>query len=440
MTVKIRSAVIAAGGKGTRLAMLSPSTPKALSIVFDKPIILDQIDKFLEQGINDFVLLLGYKSVLIEAAVKKHLANKSGVTVTFLVEDKPLGSGGALLWFKNKLPKIFFFVYCDVFFDINLSSFTDNFFKLGSDLHLVVHPNDHPYDSDLVTLDANLTVKAIKPHPHTNDDFSGNNVNAAFYIIKREILPEFDGEKLDFAQDVMPKILASEAQVFGYKTAEFLKDMGTPQRLQKVRLNYKNRYRKSSSAPVIFIDRDGTINNIETGKYITDRSELELCDGAAAAIKRIRDKGYFCVCVTNQPVIARGDITVDQLNMIHQHLEYLLGLEGAYLDLIVYCPHHPDAGYLGEIKSLKINCDCRKPASGMFKMSSDYIKPDLKSSWMIGDSVVDVEAGLSFGVRTAYISDEVYPDRNVLNVRPPADLVVNSLEDFSLQLPSIPST
>lgn len=437
MILKIQSVVIASGGKGTRLAALSQSSPKALTKVFNKPIILDQIDKFLEQGINNFFFLLGHQSEVIENAIEKHLVNISGVSFTFLVEDEPLGSGGGLLKFKSRLPKIFFFVYCDIFFDMQLSAFADDFFKLGSDLHLVVHPNDHPHDSDLVAMDNSLTVKSIKPHPHSTDDFSGNNVNAAFYIIKRETLPVHSRKKMDFAQDVLPKILESGARVTGYKTAEFLKDMGTPQRLQNVVLNYKHRFKKGNSAPVVFIDRDGTINRVEIGQYITDRSQLTLCEGAAGAIRRIREKGYFCICVTNQPVIARGDLSVDHLNLLHNHLDYLLGLEGAYLDLTVYCPHHPDSGYPGEIKSLKINCDCRKPGTGLLKLASDYIKPDLSSSWMIGDSVVDIAAGHSFGVRTAYIYDCYSPHGELLNVQPAPDLQVDSLESFSHQLPII---
>ena len=112
---------------------------------------------------------------------------------------------------------------------------------------------------------------------------------------------------------------------------------------------------------------------------------------------------YLAIVVTNQPVIARGDITFEELAAIHNKMETLLGKEGAYLDDIYYCPHHPHKGYEGERPELKIDCECRKPKPGMLlKAAKDY-NIDLSQSWMIGDGENDIKAGINAGCRTALI-------------------------------------
>ena len=110
--------------------------------------------------------------------------------------------------------------------------------------------------------------------------------------------------------------------------------------------------------------------------------------------------------MTNQPVIARGEVTFDELKNIHNKMETLLGNDGAYLDGIYYCPHHPHKGYEGEIPELKIDCDCRKPKPGMLLQASKDFNIDLNESWMIGDSDNDILAGENAGCKTARVTDE----------------------------------
>ena len=107
--------------------------------------------------------------------------------------------------------------------------------------------------------------------------------------------------------------------------------------------------------------------------------------------------------VTNQPVIARGEVTVQQLEEIHNKMETLLGLGGAYIDAIYYCPHHPHKGFEGEIPELKFDCNCRKPKSGMPMQAVADFNIDLENSWMVGDSENDVKCGINAGCKTALI-------------------------------------
>ena len=115
------------------------------------------------------------------------------------------------------------------------------------------------------------------------------------------------------------------------------------------------------------------------------------------AIKLINQSGYLAIVVTNQPVIARGEVTWDELHEIHRKMETLLGKDGAYIDGLYICPHHPDKGFEGERPEYKIDCDCRKPKPGLLLQAAQDYNIDLTQSYMIGDSERDVEAGINAG-------------------------------------------
>ncbi len=192
-----------------------------------------------------------------------------------------------------------------------------------------------------------------------------------------------------------------------YDSPEYVKDMGTPERFYEVsediracRVAAKNLAIKQKA---VFLDRDGTLNKYVG--FLRDIEELELMEGAAEAVKRINHSGFLAIVVTNQPVVARGEVTFDKLETIHQKLETLLGTEGAYLDAIYYCPHHPDKGYEGEVAELKIECSCRKPNPGMLLQAARDYHINLSESWMIGDSESDIAAGRNAGCRTLRLTD-----------------------------------
>ena len=110
--------------------------------------------------------------------------------------------------------------------------------------------------------------------------------------------------------------------------------------------------------------------------------------------------------VTNQPVIARGEVTWSELDEIHNKMETELGKQGAYLDAIYFCPYHPHKGYEGEVVELKIDCDCRKPKPGMLLKAAEDYNIDLKQSFMIGDSDNDVQAGINAGCKESIKIEE----------------------------------
>ena len=181
--------------------------------------------------------------------------------------------------------------------------------------------------------------------------------------------------------------------------------MGTPDRLLRVEADIRNgvpeRLSGRSGRRAVFLDRDGTVNK-EVG-LIRHPENICLIPGTAEAIKRLNQSGWLTIVVTNQPVIARGEISRLQLDSIHARLDYKLGLEGAYLDDVRYCPHHPDSGYPGEVSELKIKCRCRKPEPGLLLDAIHDFSIDPSKSWMVGDSTTDIEAGRRAGIKTALV-------------------------------------
>ncbi len=147
----------------------------------------------------------------------------------------------------------------------------------------------------------------------------------------------------------------------------------------------------------IFLDRDGTIN--EELEFISSPDEVILIHGSAAAIKEANKLGLKVFVITNQSGIARGFIKEDELAAVHNTLVELLNNEGAHLDAIYFCPHHPEYGE----PPYRVECDCRKPNIGMLKQAEAEFGIDLKHSFVIGDRIADVKAAQSVGAKSILV-------------------------------------
>ena len=147
--------------------------------------------------------------------------------------------------------------------------------------------------------------------------------------------------------------------------------------------------------------------------------QFELIDDAALAIRKINKSEYLAIAVTNQPGLAKGFFIYDTLNKIHKKMDTLLGLDGAYLDGLYFCPHHPEKGFSGEVPELKIECECRKPAPGLIFRAASEFNIDLKKSFFIGDRYTDILAGKNAGVKTILLkTGHAGADRDKHTVKP----------------------
>jgi D,D-heptose 1,7-bisphosphate phosphatase len=391
--------VVTAGGKGTRIRSIANEIPKVMIPVNGKPVLEYQILLAKRYGFTDFLFLIGYMG----DQVKSYFGDGSrwDVVIDYFQEPEPLGTAGAFAAIKEKLTSDFWVFYGDTIMDFDMEKML-KFHRLHqSDATLFLHPNDHPYDSDLVDIDNDSRITAFYPKPHENE-YRRNLVNAALYVLSPSILSFIpEGAKSDFGKNIFPAALESGMKMFGYVSAEYIKDMGTPDRYERVcndvltgkvaRLNGRN------ARPAIFLDRDGVIN--KEVNLLSSPEQMELIPGAAEAIRKINRSGYLAIVVSNQPVIARNLCDFDELKSIHNRMETLLGREQAYLDALYFCPHHPDKGYPEERVEYKIDCECRKPKPGMLLQAAKDWNIDLANSYMIGDRDTDVIAGEAAGVK-----------------------------------------
>ena len=209
----------------------------------------------------------------------------------------------------------------------------------------------------------------------------------------------------DVAKDLFPRMLEARALLRGYVSPEYIKDAGTPSRLEKVRQAHADgtisRASLKTPQPAVFFDRDGTLNN--AAGYVRCAEDLHVFPEAGRAIRRLNDSAWRTVVVTNQPVLARGDVAPAALRRIHAPMDTELARHGGFIDRLYYCPHHPDAGFDGEVAALKVDCDCRKPEPGLILRAQADLNIDLAASWMVGDTTSDLGAADAAGVSSILV-------------------------------------
>lgn len=410
--------VIMAGGKGTRISSVAADIPKPMIKIEGKPVLEHEILCLKEQGFTDLIITVSH---LAEHIIRYFGdGSRFGVNIEYFIEEQPLGNAGALFKLRNKLTEDFLLLNADAVFDIDFNRFVAYHKAKGGLVTLFTHPNNHPYDSGLVIADDRGIVQQWLTKEDARPQWFTNRVNAGIHVINPQVMDltgidpetvgtEVDGKriKVDLDRQLLKPLCGTE-KMFCYDSPEYVKDMGTPDRYEAVcrdfaagRVRAKNLKEKQKA---IFLDRDGTLN--EYVGFLRDIHDFALLDGVAEAIRKINSSGYLAVVVTNQPVIARGEVTFDQLQQIHNKMETLLGQEGAYLDGIYYCPHHPHKGYAGEVPELKIDCECRKPKPGMLLKAAEDFNIDLSASWMVGDSENDIRAGEAAGCKTALLAED----------------------------------
>ena len=392
---------ILAGGFGKRLRNVNLNIPKSMTTIQGKPLLYHQLLECKKYGFDSITMFLHYKSDIIKDYFGD--GTNMGLKIEYCLENTPRGTAGAIIDGLKTLDDDFIVLCGDTYFNINLEKFYKYHKKRKSALTLFTHPNNHPYDSDIIISNNEDEVESIEVYPHDNKDLP-NLVSSGIYAFNKDAVITFNSnlEKIDLSSHLIPFLINKTKKVYSYKSVEYIKDMGTPERLEMVEKDIINRKPESLSdenkRKAIFIDRDGTL--IEEKGLVTRISQIKFFPFSAKSLRRINDSGYLCIVVTNQPVIARGDITEDELKYIHNFMEFKLGEDGAYIDDLFYCPHHPDSGYTGEVSHLKIKCDCRKPGIKLIEDSIKKYNISREDSWFIGDQTSDILAGQRSGLST----------------------------------------
>lgn len=426
--------VIMAGGMGTRIQSVRSDVPKPMIEICGKPILQYQIENLKACGLADITIGVGH----LGQVIKDYFGDGSefGVNISYFTEERPLGTAGALFKMldgkscdevqtKTVIDDDFLLLCGDVIFDIDFNRFISFHKEHKAWASLMAHPNGHPYDSSLLVTETLPPQEkgALPVNTHrvikwmAKEDerlYYKNLVNAGLQIISPEILRETmknfvpchmeTPDKIDLDRDVLKPNIKS-GKIFAYETPEYIKDMGTPDRYYETEADIKSgkvhARNLSQKQKAIFLDRDGTIN--KSNGFITRLEQFELLPGVAEAIKKINKSGYLAIVITNQPVIARGDCTFEELALIHEKMETELGKGGAFIDAIYFCPHHTDKGFPEERLEYKCECNCRKPKAGMFLQAAKDFNIDMSRSYMVGDSENDVKAGKNAGCKESIL-------------------------------------
>lgn len=389
------TAIILCGGLGTRLRSVVSDKPKSMADINGKPFLQYQIEYLKKYGIKDFVFATGYLSEKISDYFKD--GSNFGIHIEYAKEDEPLGTGGAI---KNAFKKVKDdYAIClngDTYFEINVKELEDVFTNYNADMAVAIK-----YEKDMsrfgaVKFDNNKLIswneKDIK-----EDGF----INGGIYVIGKSIVDAIPCGKVSLENDLMPHWINTKNIVVKIFSGHSI-DIGIPESLEQI-----IKYFKLPQEKVVFLDRDGTIN--EDRGYTVKCSDLKLIPSMVEKIKEWKKEGYIIIVVTNQSGIARGYYKEEEVHQFNKYLNEKLGnlIDGFYIS-----PYHIDS----ILEEYKKDSYCRKPNPGMLiEAESDLekgqiklygnkvpIKPcriDKEKSFMCGDNIKDIECAENFGIK-----------------------------------------
>lgn len=383
-------AVILAGGLGTRLAPFTNDNPKPMYRFNDKPFIAYLVEQVKSFGITDILLLLGYKHEKIE----EYLGNGSqfGVNISYDVTPVEFDTGARIKSAASKINDDFLLMYCDNYCPIDFKKHLNNFYKNNADIQIVTYKNDDGYTKGNVIIED----EKIKVYDKKRKNENLKQVDIGYAIVKKDVLEMLPDENINFEAYIYPKLVEKEL-LFATTVEHRYYSIGSWERIELTK-------KFLSSPKVVFLDRDGTINKrAPKACYIEEPSQFEWLDGAKEAIALLNKAGYMVILITNQPGIARGNLTEDMLNKIHEKMKNELEEVNAHIDNIYFCPHNWDDG-----------CSCRKPEPGMIFMAQKDLSIDLTKAILIGDDERDIEAANRANIES-YMVDEENSLINIVN-------------------------
>ena len=385
---KIKQAVMLAGGMGTRLKPFTDEHPKPMYRFQDKPFIEYLIKQIKGFGIEQIILLLGYKA----EEILEYLGDGStfGIDIEYSVTPVEYDTGNRLWTIKEMLQEEFLLMYCDNYCPIDFKQLCNDFYNHNSDIQITAYANKDSYTKSNLRIEQNGKVTCYDKK-RLIDNLQG--VDIGYALIRKSVLTCLDGhtkEIVNFEKVAYP-IAVEKQKMYATVTEHRYYSIGSWERIElteKFFANYKT----------VFLDRDGTLNKrAPKACYIETPDEFEWLDGAKEAVRMLKEAGYRLILVSNQPGIARGKLSEKTLQEIHEKMQNELKQETGYeLDGIYYCPHNWDEG-----------CECRKPKPGLLYQAQKDYSINLRESILIGDDERDIAAGKAAGCECYQVTERV---------------------------------
>ncbi len=407
------SAVIALGGKGTRLKSITGDIPKPLFPVSNISTLKRICIELKKYNINKIIFTLGYSYESFENEIK-NISNNLNIEIITYIEEKPLGECGALWEIRNLLSDNILFLLGDIIFSVDFDRAFDFHKRMDSDFTLITHTSSHPEDSDLISAPNGCLIEDIFLKNNKNSESSKAYLgNSGICIFSKKLLEIIKKPKENQNPSIFNYLVFKAKQmsikIYSYNTSEYIKDMGTEARYKKVQEDLSsgilelNCYKKNQKA--LFLDRDNTLIECNKGNYILDPEDIQFLDNNIKKIA-LKSKSFNLVClVTNQPQISMGKLSIKMLEKINSKVIKHCISSGLKIDIVSFCPHHPDSGFDKEINSLKYDCFCRKPNPGMLFHQSFLRNINLQQSLLIGDSLNDELAAKNANCKFLNVSD-----------------------------------
>lgn len=376
----MKQCVILVGGKGTRLGELTKNIPKPMLEINNKPFLIYIIETIVRYGFTEIILLASHANkVLIDYFNKNSYKN---CKIKIIVEEEPLGTGGALVNAYEHLNDSFFCLNGDSIIEGNWLSLIENF---DTNVDAVIGLTETNDSSRYGSIE--IQNKKIISFNEKNESSKSKLINGGIYLLRKSIFKNLKKNFISLENDIFPNIVNS-GKVNGLKIKGFFIDIGTVKSLEYAK---KRDWQKDKKA-VVF-DRDGTLNHDEG--YTHKLEDLSWTDGAIDLIKYLNNNNYLVFVATNQAGIAKGKFLESDMFKFHENMQEQLRNVGAHIDKFYYCPFHIE----GVIDKYKIDSNDRKPNVGM--LQSIYQEWNLQKSKMImiGDRDTDIECAEKFKIQ-----------------------------------------
>lgn len=381
--MKIRQAVILAGGRGERMRPFTDSQPKPMVQINGKPFLEYLIELLKKNGIEEVVILVGYKHEKITEYFGDGL--KFGISIKYSIGAVEDETGSRIRNARELLNDEFLLLYCDNYWPLRLERLYQFHKEHGTLGTVTVYANKHKITRNNMSVNDNgLVVTYDKSRISPNL----NGVDVGFFILGKRVLDYMPESNFSFETEIIPKLI-ERRELSGYLTNERYYSIGSPDRLPMTSEYLSDRR-------VIFLDRDGTINKRpKKADYVKKWSEFKFLPDSLKALKYLREQKYEVYIISNQPGIARGVMSKDDLDDINEKFVDEVEKAGGHINGIYQCLHNWDEG-----------CECRKPMGGMFYDAAFEHNLNLSKASFIGDDERDGIAGRAVGIKTLVIEPD----------------------------------
>ena len=369
-----KQAVILAGGRGSRLGPFTETRPKPMVEVHGRPFLEYLVEMLREQGFSEVLLLLGYLSHVVQ----DHFGDggRFGVRITYSVTAPEDLTTRRLLVAREQLDSVFLLMYCDNYWPMQFDRLWEQYVSSGAPALTTVYSNKDHYSRDSVKVGADGFME-IFDRSRTTPGLQG--VEISYAILRRDLLDRLTDPDLLIEEALYPQ-LTREKKLAAHVTDHRYYSVGSPERLPLTNAFLARR-------PAVILDRDGVLNRrAPRGQYVRNVGEFEWLPGSLDALRAFREAGYRVIVASNQAGLARGQVTAESLDEIHNKMRAEAIQAGGVIDAIYFCPHDWDAG-----------CECRKPRPGLLFQAQRDFSLDLTRTCFLGDDERDLQAAEAAG-------------------------------------------